>query len=87
MLRVALNELRCTLKDQEERASEAVVGVEAAAVRQNKPTTTNDIGIGICIHLFMLRIVLNELRSTLKDQEKRAEEKMAEMEAAAVRPK
>jgi len=33
MLRVALNELRCTLKDQKERAAEEVAEVEAAAVR------------------------------------------------------
>jgi len=32
-LRVTLNELRCTLKDKEERAAEAVADVEAAVVR------------------------------------------------------
>jgi len=33
ILRTALNELRCTLKDQEERAAEAMAEMEAAAVR------------------------------------------------------
>jgi len=31
-----LNELRCTLKDQEERAEEKVAEVEAAAVRKKE---------------------------------------------------
>jgi len=43
--------------------------------------------IYICCEAFESRIALNELRCTLKDQEERAEEKVAEVEAAAVRKK